>query len=571
VNDRNSFPRIVRLAVISLFFVIFFAAVSFDSLVFGAEVEILCSPSDITAFQGEKVMVSVEVINRSSISYRNSDGLFFSYHLYDASGKIVSFDNRRFTIPSVLRRNKTTTFKVPLFFEFPKSGHYVVEFDIVKEGVFWGSSKKWKTSRSKLDLKPLYSDEFKNKYLSRMCKTGNELLDREQYLLRLTLKNSELWKDGTLFGFGAGSGYPAVWIRDTATFISLAAVHYPVDSLAEMVSLFFRHQGANGEIVDWVDVTGKTGKNTVETDQESSLVLATAEIAALKPGWVEKKIEGKSIIDRLEMALEWVWENRRDGKLNLITSGFTADWGDVENTFPDQRALRLSDRSTPVFSIYTQAKYIQAMDALVKLLKSMKAGTAANTAASRIKKWEGRAVLVRGQARKILYLPDRGYFLVHRVCAGPSVEKFFKMEREMLAVGGNAEAIAAGLMSKEEIRKFLEVLDKRRREYKLNTVSFTLIPPYPEGFFPHTLLSRPWSYQNGGEWDWIGGRVLKALFLNGFSKEAEKYLLEIAAKNIKNFCIFEWEDREGVARGSFFYSGAAGVIHDAIVKGYCKR
>jgi hypothetical protein len=328
VNDRNSFLRVVRQVVILSLFVIFFAAAPCDSFVFGAEVEISCSPADITVFQGEKVMVSVEVVNRSAVSYRNDAALFFSYHLYDAAGKIVSFDNRRFTIPSVLRRNKTTTFNVPLFFEFPKSGHYVVEFDIVKEGEFWGSSKKWKTSRSELNLKPLYSDEFRNKYLTRMCKTGNDLLDREQYLLRLTLKNSELWKDGTLFGFGAGSDYPAVWIRDTATFISLAAEHYPVDTLAGMVSLFFHHQGVNGEIVDWVDVTGKTGKNTVETDQESSLVLAAAEIAARLPGWVEKKIEGKSIIDRLEMALEWVWENRRDGKWNLITSGFTADWGD---------------------------------------------------------------------------------------------------------------------------------------------------------------------------------------------------------------------------------------------------
>lgn len=565
--DRNPFPRIVRLAAIVLLLTL---APCF-SFVFGAEVEIACSPADITAFQGEKVTVSVEVMNNSSHTYRNDAGLFFSYHLYDAAGKIVSFDNRRFTIPSVLRRNKTTTFQVPLFFEYPKSGRYVVEFDIVKEGEFWGSSKKWKTSRSKLNLKSLYSDEFKTKYIPRMCKTGNDLLDREQYLLRLTLKNSELWKDGTLFGFGAGSDYPAVWIRDTATFISLAADYYLVDTLAGMVSLFFHHQGVGGEIVDWVDVTGKTGKNTVETDQESSLVLAAAEIAARMPGWIEKRIDGKTVADRLEMALDWVWENRRDGKWNLITSGFTADWGDVENSYPDERALRLSDRSTPVFSIYTQAKYIQAVDSFVKLLKSMKPGTAVNTMAARIKKWEERALLLRGQARKVLYLLDRGYYLVHRVCAGPLVETSFKMEREMLAVGGNAEAIMAGLMNKGEIRKFIEVLDKRRKEYNLRTVSFTLIPPYPEGFFPHPLLSRPWSYQNGGEWDWIGGRVVKALFQNGFSKEAEKYLLEIAAKNVKNFCIFEWEDREGAARGSFFYSGAAGVIHDAIVNGYCKK
>jgi hypothetical protein len=145
------------------------------------------------------------------------------------------------------------------------------------------------------------------------------------------------------------------------------------------------------------------------------------------------------------------------------------------------------------------------------------------------------------------------------------------MEKNMLAVGGNAEAIIAGLMNRQQVKKFLEVLEQRRKTYKLRTVSFTLIPPYPEGFFPHHLMRHPWSYQNGGEWDWIGGRVVKALFIMGFSKEAETYLLEIVRKNLANFCIYEWEDRTGTGRGAYFYVGAAGVIGDAIVQGYCKE
>jgi len=174
---------------------------------------------------------------------------------------------------------------------------------------------------------------------------------------------------------------------------------------------------------------------------------------------------------------------------------------------------------------------------------------------------------LKSKTKKHLYLSDRGYFIAHLV---PSTDRYFKMEREMLAVGGNAEAIMAGLMDKAEIKRFLEVLEKRRKEYNLRTVSFTLIPPYPEEFFPHHLLARPWNYQNGGEWDWIGGRVVKALFMNGFQKEAEGYLLEIVKKNLANFCIFEWEDRGGVGRGAYFYSGAAGFIGDAIEKGYCR-
>jgi hypothetical protein len=95
-----------------------------------------------------------------------------------------------------------------------------------------------------------------------------------------------------------------------------------------------------------------------------------------------------------------------------------------------------------------------------------------------------------------------------------------------------------------------------------------LIPPYSKGFFPHPALYYPWCYQNGGEWDWIGGRLVKALFITGFRKEAISYMEEIIRKNLKNYNIFEWEDRNGIGRGALFYVGAAGVIGEAIFKGY---
>jgi len=529
-----------------------------------AEIEITCFPGNISAFQGEKKLLSVEIKNNSFETLRPEDNFFFSYHLYDEKEKLISFDNRRFKIPRVLRRKKTTKFQLPLFFEYKEKGDYIVEFDIVKEGEFWGSTRKWKTAKIKLHLKSLFSDEFKNKYLPRLCHTGVPLLEKEQYLLRMTLKNNEIIKDNKMLGFTAGSTYPQVWIRDVATFIAYAKNYYPIPTLARSVELFLAHQGETGEIVDKVDVSGKTDKNTVETDQESSLVLAAYEIAKANPEWLKKTIRSKPIFDRLEMALEWVWENRRDKKWNLISSGFTADWGDVENTFPDERANKLSDRSTQVFSIYTQAKYIQAIDYFIKILNTLMPVKNAK----KMQKWSLRLKGLKTRTQKHLYLKERGYFITHIV---PSTDKYLEMEKNMLAVGGNAEAIIAGLMNRQQVKKFLEVLEQRRKTYKLRTVSFTLIPPYPEGFFPHHLLRHPWSYQNGGEWDWIGGRVVKALFIMGFSKEAETYLLEIARKNLANFCIYEWEDRTGTGRGAYFYVGAAGVIGDAIVQGYCKE
>ncbi len=562
-QEKKRKPAIFRLFILLFFFPV--------SGLFTAEIEITCSPRNATAYQGEKVVLEFKITNNMVTSIRPEHGYFLSYHIFDAKpgppatarGKLISFDNRRFLIPKVLRRKKTTTFKCPLYFEHKKEGDYIIEFDIVKEGEFWGSGRKWQTCTLSLRLKSLFSETFKNRYLKTLVTGSVPEIAREQYILRMIYKNNEILKDNRVFGFSPGSTYPAVWIRDTATFIAYGKLHYPLRVFERSVEIFLKKQGKDGQIVDWVDVSGTVDKNTVETDQESSLVLAAFEIARENPGWLRKKIAGTAISERLEMALDWVWDHKRCPEHDLVFSGFTADWGDVENTYPDKRARKLSDRSTLVFSIYTQAKYIQAVEALTGIFDKLKKSV-------KVRKWQNRLNTLKRQVKKILYLKDKGYFIIH-IVPSKDREKYFEMEMEILAVGGNAEAMIAGLMNREEIRKFLEILEKKRAEYNLRTVSFTLLPPYPEGFFPHHLLTHPWNYQNGGEWDWIGGRVVKGLFLNGFRKEAQKYLLEIVNKNLGNFSIFEWEDRRGTGRGAMFYTGAAGVIGESIVIGFKKN
>jgi hypothetical protein len=530
-----------------------------------ADVEITCSPAELTAFQGEKINLSLEVKNNLIESLRPDKNYFLSYHIYDTQMKLLQFENPRFRLPKVLRRKKTSTFKLPIFFNYKKGGTYIVELDLVKEGEFWGSQKKWETAKVKVYLKSLFSAEFSNKYQPIFCQTNNPLINREQYLLRITLKNNEIKKNNKIFGFAAGSNYPALWIRDIATFISYALDQYSFDTLANSVEGFLEHQREDGQIVDWIDTSGNTDKNTVQTDQESSLVLAAYELWQRNPQWIYKKIKGKKIIDGLESALGWVWKTKRDKKWNLIYSGFTADWGDVENTFPDERASKLSKKSILAFSVYTQSKFIQAVDRMIEMLGSRMA----KDNKKRISTWRKASQILKSQTHKHLYLKEKGYFISHIV---PATDQYLEMEKEMLAVGGNAEAIIAGLLNKNQIAKFLSELNRRREKYKLKTVSFTLIPPYPAGFFSYHLLAHPWSYQNGGEWDWIGGRVVKALFLYGFVEEAKKYLIEIIRKNLDNLCIYEWEGLHG--RGitsALFYTGAAGVIGEAIRLGYGKK
>ncbi len=87
--------------------------------------------------------------------------------------------------------------------------------------------------------------------------------------------------------------------------------------------------------------------------------------------WLAGEVAGVSRLRRLDMALEWLWRNRLDAKRGLIWSGFTADWGDVESSYADQRAIKLSDRSQRTYSIYTQALFIQAAQKLVLMAGRM--------------------------------------------------------------------------------------------------------------------------------------------------------------------------------------------------------
>jgi len=522
---------------------------------------IKCDKENLVLFQGEKIELKIIAESKLPYSISSRNRFYFSYHIYDMAGGKVSYDNRRFLLPVKIKKFRKTTFKIPVYFNIKENGNYKIKLDIVKEGEFWGSDIGWEMPVIKLKLKSLYSNEFKKKYLKTFYETGNNLLDKEQYLLRMILLNSEINVDGKLRGFSPGSNYPRVWIRDMATFIGYAKLFYKLSDLKGMIELFLIHQNIDGEIVDNIDKYGKTDKNNVSTDQESSLVIAAFKIFEDDNNWIEKEILKKKIIDRLEGALEWVWKNKRDMRSGLILNGFTADWGDVERSYPDQRAVKLSDISMPSISIYVQAKYVQAMEKFLQMAEY-------KNKKESLQLWKKRLDFIKSRTKKYLYLKDRGYFITHIT---PSTEKYYKMEKEILAVGGNAEAILAGLMSSSEIKKFIEILDERLEKYDLKSVSYTLLPPYPANFFPHPLLKKQWSYQNGGSWDWLGGRVVNALFQKGFRKKALSYLMKIVKKNIKKSNIFEWEDRNGVGRGASFYTGAAGVIGEAIWKGYLRN
>jgi hypothetical protein len=53
-------------------------------------------------------------------------------------------------------------------------------------------------------------------------------------------------------GFGAGTLYPQIWLRDSATLIPASRYFFPAEYLTSWLEEHLSHQRANGELWDWI-------------------------------------------------------------------------------------------------------------------------------------------------------------------------------------------------------------------------------------------------------------------------------------------------------------------------------
>ena len=120
-------------------------------------------------------------------------------------------------------------------------------------------------------------------------------------------------------GLNAGSGYSQIWARDMNTFIETACEETDHQVLREAILLFFALQQPNDEMIDgyvlkkdftWYDDTPYYSeaapdhvafKNTVETDQESSLILIVSKYIQ-KTGdrsILQAEVAGRTVLQRM--------------------------------------------------------------------------------------------------------------------------------------------------------------------------------------------------------------------------------------------------------------------------------
>ncbi len=370
-------------------------------------------------------------------------------------------------------------------------------------------------------------------------------------------------------GFNAGDGYREVWIRDYNTFIELAAEVYPAEELKENLLVFFRMQGDDGNIIDGFtpkELIGEVDynysysrlepryaghKNTVETDQESSLIQAVYKYvqATGDRSILNKAIGDKTVAQCMEWAMEFLMNHRYSEEYGLIWGATTADWGDVQ---PEHGwGVDINENTHRAIDIYDNAMMIIALDNLMLLLPDSKA------------RWESIRDQLAENARKHLWDAKAHKFIPHIYLEGSPFPEDFN-EDTIYYFGGTAIAIEAGLLSKEEIKRSLEQMVSRVKEAGATSIGLTLYPPYPEGYFANPIMNPEYSYQNGGDWTWFGGRMIQQLVKYGFLEEAYEQILPMTERVMKNDGFFEWYSVNNEPRGSGTFRGSAGVLWKAI-------
>jgi glycogen debranching enzyme len=394
-----------------------------------------------------------------------------------------------------------------------------------------------------------------------------EKINKNEYFPFVKAKAMEVMKAG----FNAGDGYREVWIRDYNTFIELAARVNSKEVLKENLLVFFRMQGEDGNIIDGFTPIEKIGKdatdfsysklepryaahkNTVETDQESSLVQAVYKYIQLTGDRtiLDEKIGDKTVSERLVWAMDFLMKNRFNTQYGLIIGATTADWGDVQ---PEHGwGVDLDNNTHPAIDIYDNAMFIIALNNMMDILPGTKG------------KWEKIKNSIAENSRKYLWDDKNKKFIPHIYLEKGSPFPADFNENQIFYFGGTGIAIEAGLLSKEEIKLSLDEMIKRVKQAGAASIGLTLYPPYPEGFFLNKIMNPVYSYQNGGDWTWFGGRMIQQLIKNGFIQEAYEQVQPMVKRVKDNNGFYEWYSVDNKPRGSGTFRGEAGVLYSAIV------
>lgn len=371
-------------------------------------------------------------------------------------------------------------------------------------------------------------------------------------------------------GLNAGTGYQTTWIRDMNTFISVALEVVPAERFREALITFCKFQGPGGDIIDCYIANPQkmrpdarrsplapgivADKNTVESDQESSLVQAVRKYVAFTHdrAILDEQVGGVSVRQRLALAMHYVMTERFDLKRGLVWGGTTQDWGDVQPETPHGTVLDSS--SHRAISIYANAMLLIAINDYLGLLD----GDSREAA-----HWRAKRDELKKNIRRVLWDAGSRKFIPHVYLEGSPFPKDFD-ENAIYYHGGTAVAIEAGVLSRSEVLDALHKMEEDVRLAHASTIGLTMYPPYPLGFFKNPQTTAPYTYQNGGDWTWFGGRMIQQLVRYGYSAEAYRNIKPTVERVKRVGDFHEWWTPDDQPRGSAQFRGSAGVLGLAI-------
>jgi glycogen debranching enzyme len=372
-------------------------------------------------------------------------------------------------------------------------------------------------------------------------------------------------------GFYAGSGYQMVWSRDLNTFIELSCDEYDVNIIRENLIMFFHFQQENGELLDgyvpreaftWGDpntyesktAPGHIGfKNTVETDQETSLIQAIFKYIT-KTGdrsVLEENVVGKTVYERLKLSIDYLLKERYSKDYGLIIGATTFDWGDVQ--VEGGEVVDIDELTHCSIDIYDNAMLAIALDNMLKM---------APDPMDKLR-WENLLKSIKANCKKHLWDKKHNKFIPHiYIKDAPFPENF--NENAIHYHGGTAIAIEADILNKKEITAVLDHMVENVKLSGAPSIGLTVYPPYPSEVLGKNV-SAPYEYQNGGDWTWFGGRMIQQLIRNGFIEDAYVLMKPMVDRVLIYNGFYEWYKIDGTPAGSSDFKGSAGVLAKSII------
>lgn len=520
--------------------------------------QIIPEISSLASREGERIAIKFKLknIGRKTWPAQGENACQLSYHILDEAKNNIRFDNARYPLPRDIRPHDEVAITANVNSPY-SPGNFFLEFDLLREGIAWFKDPDSEPALIHWTVDRLEWPEDETTRFS--SQTNN--INTAYKMIRLTLENRQVEFTGgcgNIVGFSPGVDYPQIWIRDAGSILPASRFFYPLEWLNSWLEEFLCRQQDDGSIEDWIDSNGKTDKNTAASDQETYAVQTAYQVFTLTgPDWLQHMIKQKKIIDRLEAALEYLLRKRSDSKTGLIIRAHTADWGDVNMLEKGQDAVYSNNNTIWTAGIYDQAMFYQAAVELAEMLIALELE-------NRAAYWTDKAATIKSATDKYLWQEDKGFYRIHIHITS---YKHDFAEEDMFALGGNTQAVLSGLADSDKCTRIFACALARQEKYAVSTISGTLLPPYPSNTYQHALLDTPYEYQNGGQWDWFGNKLIYALFARGFSSDAAAKLSEVLEKNAENLGLYEWENREGIARGSADFCATAGSLGLALFSG----